>query len=55
VKINIDKTYILGATGYLENSNQVGYGYENPGSKVVRPAGDKLSWHFIAPNVHDFV
>jgi hypothetical protein len=55
VKINIDRNYILGATGYLENPNQIGYGYENPGTKVVRPGGDKLSWHFIAPNVHDFV
>ena len=55
VKIHIDKSYILGATGYLENPGQIGYGYENPGTKIVRPAGDKLSWHFIAPNVHDFV
>ena len=55
VKIHIDKSYILGATGYLENPGQIGYGYESPGTKIVRPAGDKLSWHFIAPNVHDFV
>ncbi|MEO8403944.1 MAG: M1 family metallopeptidase [Chitinophagaceae bacterium] len=55
VKISIDKSYIIGATGYLQNPNQVGYGYEAPGAKVVRPAGDKLLWHFNAPNVHDFV
>jgi hypothetical protein len=55
VRINIDKTYILGATGYLENAAAVGYGYEEPGTRVSRPAGDKLSWHFVAPNVHDFV
>ncbi|RYY20606.1 MAG: M1 family peptidase [Chitinophagaceae bacterium] len=55
VKINIDKTYILGGTGYLQNPNQIGYGYENPGTKVVRPAGNKLTWHFVAPNVHDFM
>jgi hypothetical protein len=55
VKINIDKSFIIGATGYLQNPNQVGYGYEKAGSKVTRPAGNKLSWHFIAPNVHDFV
>jgi hypothetical protein len=55
VKINIDKRYILGGTGYLENAAQIGYGYENPGTKVVRPAGDKLEWHFVAPNVHDFM
>jgi hypothetical protein len=55
VKINLDKNYIIGATGYLQNPNQVGYGYEADVAKVVRPAGDKLTWHFVAPNVHDFV
>lgn len=55
VKINIDKSFVLAATGYLQNPNQVGYGYEAAGAKVTRPAGDKLLWHFIAPNVHDFV
>jgi Peptidase family M1 domain len=55
VNISIDKNYIIGATGELKNSNQVGYGYDIPGSKVIRPAGDKLLWHFVASNVHDFV
>jgi hypothetical protein len=55
VTISIDKTYILGGTGYLQNANQVGYGYEAPGSRVNRPAGDKLTWKFVAPNVHDFM
>ncbi len=55
VTINIDKTYLLGGTGYLENAAQIGYGYETPGTKVVRPAGNRLSWHFLAPNVHDFM
>ena len=55
VKISIDKNYIIGATGYLQNPNQVGHGYEAEGAKVVRPAGNKLLWHFKAPNVHDFV
>lgn len=55
VSISIDKNYILGATGYLQNANQVGYGYETPGTKLNRPPGEKLTWHFIAPNVHDFM
>ncbi|MBI1341435.1 MAG: M1 family peptidase [Terrimonas sp.] len=55
VNISIDKNYILGGTGYLQNANQVGYGYEDDGVKVNRPSGDKLTWHFIAPNVHDFM
>ncbi|MBY0535473.1 MAG: M1 family metallopeptidase [Chitinophagaceae bacterium] len=55
VTIKIDKNYVLGGTGYLQNPNTIGYGYEDPGAKVTRPAGDKLSWRFIAPNVHDFM
>lgn len=55
VNIAIDKNYILAATGYLQNPNTIGYGYETPGAKITRPAGDKLRWHFVAPNVHDFV
>jgi hypothetical protein len=55
VTINIDKSYILGGTGYLQNPNTIGYGYEDKGMKVVRPNGNNLSWRFIAPNVHDFV
>lgn len=53
VTINIDKDYILGGTGYLQNPQEIGYGYEEPGTKVTRK-GKKLSWHFKAPNVHDF-
>jgi hypothetical protein len=55
VTISIDKKYILGGTGYLENAAQIGYGYEGQGVKAVRPAGEKLTWHFSAPNVHDFM
>ena len=55
VKISIDKSYLLGGTGYLQNPNEIGYGYETAGSKITRPPGSKLTWHFIAPNVHDFM
>jgi len=55
VNITIDKNYILGGTGYLTNAQQIGYGYEASGTKVVRPAGDKLTWKFTASNVHDFM
>ncbi len=52
VKITIDKNYLIGGTGYLQNAKEIGHGYtDNP----VKQAGDKLTWHFIAPNVHDFV
>lgn len=55
VTINIDKSYILGATGYLQNGDQIGFGYEKAGVKVPGPKANKLSWRFIAPNVHDFM
>ncbi len=55
VKITIDSAYTVGGTGYLQNAQQIGHGYEKPGSKVNRPKGDKLTWHFKAPNVHDFM
>lgn len=53
VKINIAKEFILGGSGYIQNPNEVGYGYEDDGVKVKRK-GKKLTWHFIAPDVHDF-
>lgn len=52
VKLTIDKTYIIGGTGYLQNPNEIGYGYET--GIIKRAKGDKLTWHFKAPNVHDF-
>lgn len=55
VNISIDKNYMIAATGYLQNPDQIGYGYEATGTKVNRPNGAKLAWHFVANNVHDFV
>ena len=55
VKINIDKNYILGGTGYLQNKNEIGYNYQDAGKSVkIDPKTKTLTWHFIAPNVHDF-
>ncbi|MGS2763121.1 M1 family metallopeptidase [Sinomicrobium sp. M5D2P9] len=54
VKITMDKNYILGGTGYLQNADEIGYGYEKKGTQVKRPKGKKLTWHFVAPDVHDF-
>ena len=54
VTIHIDKKYTIGGTGYLQNPQQVGHGYEKKSKKLNLPKGDKLTWHFKAPNVHDF-
>ena len=54
VTLHIDKNYVVGGTGYLQNPQEVGYNYEDPSQKLNLPTGDKLTWHFKAPNVHDF-
>ncbi|MBM3432271.1 MAG: M1 family metallopeptidase [Bacteroidetes bacterium] len=55
VNISIDRNYILGGTGYLQNPLEIGYGYEPEKAVVKRPATPKLTWRFNAPNVHDFM
>ncbi len=53
VTIKIDKNYLLGGSGNLVNGAQIGFGYAaKTASAPVN--SDKLSWHFVAPNVHDF-
>lgn len=54
VKLTLDKKYTVGATGYLQNAQEIGHGYEAPGTKVKRQRGKTLTWHFKAPMVHDF-
>ena len=55
VKITINKDFVLGGTGYLQNANKIGFGYEKKGEKVIKDTNAKtLTWHFYAPNVHDF-
>jgi len=55
VKITLDKSYTLGGTGYLQNKNEIGKGYEDQGVEVKTPRKTKtLTWHFVAPMVHDF-
>ena len=51
VKLTLDKNYTVGGTGYLQNPNEIGHGY---GIKETKNDSDLLTWHFVAPNVHDF-
>ena len=50
LKLTIDNSYIVGGTGYLQNEKDI---------KIV-PVNKKKkrkntnTWHFVAPNVHDF-
>ncbi|MDO5608131.1 MAG: M1 family metallopeptidase [Capnocytophaga sp.] len=54
VKITIDKKYVLGGSGYLQNPNEIGHGYQDDGVKVKPTKAKTLTWHFSAPKVHDF-
>ncbi len=54
VTLHIDKNYVVGGSGYLQNPQEVGHGYEDKSKKLKQQRGKKLTWHFKAPNVHDF-
>jgi hypothetical protein len=55
VTLHIDKSFVVGGTGYLQNPQEIGHGYEDKNKELNLPKGDKLTWHFKAPRVHDFV
>ncbi|XWN36609.1 MAG: M1 family metallopeptidase [Balneola sp.] len=54
VKITIDQDYVVGGTGVLQNPNEIGHGYEEPGTKLNRKKPGPITYHFIAENVIDF-
>ena len=54
VKITLDKTYLVGASGVLQNPNEIGFGYEDKGVKVPTSKSATKTWHFIAERIHDF-
>ena len=55
VKLTLDKKYVVGGSGYLQNPQEIGHGYETPGTKVKKQKGKTMTWHFKAPMVHDFM
>ncbi len=55
VTINIDKEYKLGGTGVLVNANEIGWGYDKPGTELKAIGASKRTWHFVGKNIHDFV
>jgi len=54
ITLHIDKNYTVGGSGYLQNPQEVGHGYEDASKPVASVKGEKLTWKFTAPNVHDF-
>jgi len=55
VTISIDKSYKLGGTGVLVNANEIGWGYDKPGTELKSITAAKRNWHFTGNNIHDFV
>ena len=53
VKITLDHEFTVAGSGVLQNPDLVGHGYQAAGVKAKSSKG-KLTWHFIANNVHDF-
>ncbi|MEO1451329.1 MAG: M1 family metallopeptidase, partial [Bacteroidota bacterium] len=52
VKMTLDAKYTIGGSGYLQNPDEIGHGYSE--KEIEHPEGKKLTWHFVAPDVHDF-
>lgn len=52
VKITLDKAYTVAASGYLQNAEDIGKGYSD--RKRPKSKNGQITWHYIAPNVHDF-
>jgi hypothetical protein len=55
VRLTLDRKYLVGGTGYLQNPQQVGYGYGATAGPAGSPGSSDLTWHFYAPQVHDFM
>ncbi|MFK5957558.1 MAG: M1 family metallopeptidase [Lutibacter sp.] len=54
VTLHIDRNYTVGGTGILQNPQEIGHGYEDKNLAMNVSNSKKLSWHFLAENVHDF-
>ena len=55
VKLTIDSSYVVAGTGYLQNGQEIGHGYEDSSKPVNRPNTKELTWHFKSPMVPDFM
>lgn len=53
VSITIDKDYLVGGTGYLQNKAEIGGAYND--GKAGTASGKTRTYRFDAPMVHDFM
>jgi hypothetical protein len=54
VSISLDKEYKIGASGILQNANEIGWGYDKEGTPLKSIGSAVRTWRFKAENVHDF-
>jgi len=59
VEITLPSEYTIGSTGVLQNTEEIGHGYDIEEDGTWRPSdglpeADSLTWHFTAENVHNF-
>lgn len=59
VEITLPAQYTIGATGVLQNPEEVGHGYDIAGTGTWKPSNGRpdansLTWHFTAEDVHNF-
>ena len=52
VKITLNKKFVVAASGYLQNAEDIGMGYSD--RKKPKSKKGNVTWHFVAPQVHDF-
>lgn len=55
VRIRIDRDYVVAATGYLQNPEEVGHGYGGLPEGPAGGSGETLVWHFRTDLQHDFM
>ena len=52
VKITLNKKFVVAGSGYLQNAEDIGMGYSD--RKKPKSKKGNVTWHFVAPQVHDF-
>jgi hypothetical protein len=55
VRITVPQNLVIGATGVLQNKDEIGHGYQTDSTRTYAydPA-QTHTWHFVAEDVHDF-
>jgi len=53
VTVHIDKKYVVGGTGYLQNEDEI-WERKDGQWQLKKTRKKKRTWHFVAPQVHDF-